>query len=266
MRLSIWKDLAILIAIFALIWLAFSYVSFDFMESDSEDYFSIEKEAELADTMLEYALVEYEIEEDSTMNANLQVISSRLMESLDSSSYDYTFRIVKSEQVNAFATLGGNIFVFTGLIDFVHSPEELALVLAHEIGHVEERHVVDKLVQHLGLSALFAIITGGDPVLVSQISQLLMGAAFDRKKERAADEFAYDLALKCNLNPHRIAQFFIRTLDKKQALLKNLEILMSHPHSTSRVQKAAEVKLPDDFVEIPFEINWVRGSELEIAD
>ncbi len=256
MRVSIWKELIILIAVFVAIWFALSYFSFDFAMGDSENLLSAEKESEIADMMLDMTLSQYDIEEDSAINATVNVITKRLLDQVDSSQYNYTFRVIKNAQVNAFATLGGNIFIFTGLIEFVESPEELAMILAHEIGHVEQRHVVDKLIQQLGMEALFSIITGGDPLILSEVSKLLVTTSFDRKKEKEADDFAFDLALKSKINPHRMAQFFIRTLKKGSSYPEQIEIIMTHPHSNARVKKASEVELPEGFEEEPFEIEW----------
>jgi len=256
MKSSMWKELIILLVAFAAIWLALSYFSFDFGSASTDKMLSSEKESEIADIMLDLTLGQYEIEDDSAVNATIHLITKRLLDQVDSSEYTYTFRVIKNSQVNALATLGGNIFVFSGLLDFVESPEELAMILAHEIGHVEKRHVVNKLIQQLGMETLFSIITGGDPLILSEISKLVVTTSFDRKKEKEADDFAFDLALKSKINPHRMAQFFIRTLKKGSDLPKELEILMTHPHSKSRVKKASEVALPKDFEEELFDINW----------
>lgn len=261
MKLGMWKELIILLCLFGGAWLAFSYFPFDIQGDDSDHYLSSEKETELADLMLEWTLSEFDIEEDSAINAEVNQISQRLIDQLDSSEYDYTIRVVQSGQINAFATLGGNIFVFTGLIDFVDSPEELAVILAHEIGHVEKRHVVDKLVQKLSIEALFSILSGGDQLLFSEVSKLLLSSSFDRSKEKEADEFAYDLALKSGINPHRIAQFFIRTLNSDKEYSEDLEILMTHPHSSSRIKNASEIALPDDFEERPFGFVWKSSDD-----
>jgi len=157
--------------------------------------------------------------------------------------------------------LGGNIFIFSGLFDFVQSPEELSVVLAHEIGHVEHRHVVDKLIQQLGFEVMFSIVTGSDPLLVSEVSKLLVTTSFDRRKEREADDFALALSEKSEINPRRLAQFFLKVDRKQSEVMDKLEIVMTHPHSKSRIKAASDYELSDDFEERPFDLDWEKLRE-----
>ena len=250
----IWKELLILLLVFGLIWAVFTYFTWDW-DSDITSL-SIEKEEELSDYLIDHIFDRYDAVADDYVDSALLIITDRLLESLDSSDYDYKIWVLETSEVNAFATLGGNIFLFSGLFDFVESPEELSAVLAHEIGHVEHRHVIDKLTQQLGLEVLFSILTGGDPILLSEVSKLLVSTSFDRRKEREADEFAMELAKNANINPRRLAQFFLKVSKKQGEITENLEIIMTHPHSNSRIKAASDYELDDDFEEIPFDIDW----------
>ncbi len=251
---KIWKELLILIVAFGIIWGVFVYFSFDW---DTEiTSLSVEKEEKLSDYLIDNIFDRYDEVSNSYVDTAMQVITERLLESLDSSDYDYKIWVLNSSEVNAFATLGGNIFVFSGLFDFVKSPEELSVVLAHEIGHVEHRHVVDKLTQKLGLEVLLSIITGGDPLLLSEVSKLLVSTSFDRRKEREADDFALALSEKSGINPRRLAQFFLKISQKQGDITENLEMIMTHPHSNSRIKAASDYELPDEFEEKPFDLDW----------
>ena len=251
---KIWRDLAIIVAVFLVIWLAATQVDLDFGEPPQ--LITPEREEEMADLILDEIFQEYDFVSDPQVDSAIQMIFGRLRNHMDSSAYSYRVRIIELPHVNAFTTLGGNIFVFTGLLKFVESPEELAIILAHEIGHAEKQHVVDKLVKQLGMEILFSILTGGDPVLVSEITKMIVSSSFDREKEREADEFAMDLALRSKINPHRMGQFFIRSLEKSQAWQHDLEFLLTHPHSKSRIESVLEFEIPEDFEEIPFDLNW----------
>jgi len=73
-----------------------------------------------------------------------------------------TIDVVRERQINAFALPGNHIFVFSGLIERAKTPDEVAGVLAHEIGHLELRHPTRGLVQQLGLSAVISMMFGGN--------------------------------------------------------------------------------------------------------
>ncbi|MEQ8303479.1 MAG: M48 family metallopeptidase [Cyclobacteriaceae bacterium] len=252
MKLRILRDLFVLVALFGVIWILFIYNP---LWVDGKDLrMSYEKEAELAEYLEKISFDKFKEVEDTIVVDAINKITDRLLSTLDTSKYDYDFKVITNEEKNAFATLNGNVYIFSGIIKFVESPEELAMILAHEIGHVEKRHVVDKITQKLGIEALFAILNGGDPVLLSEVSKLLVSTSFDRKKEAEADDFAYKLALNSKLNPRRLAQFFIRVLGEGNQT--DLIILNTHPHSSKRVQSASEVELPAGFEEVEFDINW----------
>ena len=253
---KIWKELLIIVLAFGALWAVFVYFSFDW---DTEiTTLSVEKEEKLSDYLIENMFDRYDEAGNSYVDSAMLVITGRLLESLDGSDYDYKIWVLKTSEVNAFATLGGNIFVFSGLFDFVESPEELAVVLAHEIGHVEHRHVVDKLIQQLGLEVLFSIITGGDPILLSEVSKLLVSSSFDRRKEQEADDFALELSEKSGINPRRLAQFFLKLNQSQGSGAEALEIIMTHPHSNSRIKAASDYELPEKFEEKLFDLDWEK--------
>ena len=94
--------------------------------------------------------VKSEIDENYTYSTNPKYterigrIFSKLLASMDNPKFDYTYHIVDSEEINAF-TAGGQIFVFTGIIDFASSDDEIANILGHEIYHNELGHIGNQL-------------------------------------------------------------------------------------------------------------------------
>lgn len=111
---------------------------------------------------------------------------------------------------NAFALPGGRVYVFRGLIARARSADELAGVLAHEIGHVKHRHGLQAVVQAGGLGLLlgtvFGDFAGGTAIILA--SRTLIQSAFSREAEREADLFAVDLMLKAGGDPMGLARFF----------------------------------------------------------
>ncbi|MEP2024602.1 MAG: M48 family metallopeptidase [Reichenbachiella sp.] len=260
MRSGALRELGILIAIFAMIWAGFSYYNYDRIENPFT--ISLEKEAKLSDFMNKHLMTDFEFIHNQSLDSTIQIITDRLLSNLDSAQYEYKFHIINESEANAFTTLDGNIYIFSGLINEVTSAEELALILAHEIGHAEHKHVVDKLIKTIGIEALFSIMTGGDPVLISEISKLTMSTSFDRLNEEEADDFALELAFDSQINPRRLAQFFIKMKSKNQSIIQEkLEFISTHPMSNDRIKKSSDFELSDDFEEVPIPLDWevVKG-------
>lgn len=160
--------------------------------------------------------------------------------------------------MNAFTIPGGNIYVFKGLISFCDSPEQLAAVLAHEMGHVEKRHTVDRLVREFGLSILFSIMTGGDSVLLSDVYQTLISTGFSRSQEKEADQFALELLEDANISPKSIASFFRKLNRENLAYNEKIELIMTHPHNNARIKASLAYEVDVDFKEIPLDLNWEK--------
>ena len=110
------------------------------------------------------------------------------------------------------------------------------LVLAHEMGHVEKRHTVDRLVREFGLSILFSIMTGGDSVLLSDVYQTLISTGFSRSQEKEADQFALELLEDANISPKSIASFFRKLNRENLAYNEKIELIMTHPHNKARIK------------------------------
>ncbi|WP_462250300.1 M48 family metallopeptidase [Ekhidna sp.] len=253
--MKIWRELIILILIFGLIWLAFTWRPLSIPGAELK--LSKEREKDLAGLIMDDLQAQYEFYDDSIVSQILEPLTSRLLDSLPEPKYEYKFHLIDdSNEINAFATLDGNIYVFSGLIKFVDNPEQLAGILAHEIGHHENGDLVDRLMKELGLSVLAAVLTGGDAVMISEISKLLLSSGFDRKQEREADEFAYELMAKSSINPARLAHFFTKLKTEEKSYPDDLEIIMTHPNSKNRIEGALSYPLPKNFEEREFDLSW----------
>ncbi|MEP0984266.1 M48 family metallopeptidase [Ekhidna sp.] len=253
--MKIWRELLILVIIFGLIWLAFTWRPLTLPDSDLR--LSKEREKDLADLIKEDLEDAYEFYPDSVVNAVLKPITDRLVDSMAEKKYEYKFHVIdNSSEINAFATIDGNIYVFSGLLKFVDNPEQLAGILSHEIGHHENGDLIDRLMKELGLSVLVAVLTGGDAVMISEISKMLISTGFDRKQEREADEFAYKLMVKAKLNPARLAHFFTKLKAEEKSYPDDLEIIMTHPNSKNRIEGALSYDLPEGFEEQEYELDW----------
>lgn len=250
---KIYKELLILLVAFGAIWAIIAYLKIAPKAPDTS--VSIETEEQLAEVITKSVLVQYPQIENPTVDSAVWLISNRLENAIESTPYEYTFHVIENEQVNAFATLGGHIFIHSGLILKMESAEELAAVLAHEMGHVEKRHVVNKLVKELGITLIFSVITGNDPILLSEILESLISTAFDRNQESEADQFGLDLLEKAHIQPLAMAHAF-RKLKNESSGSYIPDVISTHPNINARIQASVNYKVEDSFQSEPLEIDW----------
>ena len=145
--------------------------------------------------------------------------------------FPYKVAIVDQEVENAFATPGGFVYVYTGLVRRLNRESELAGVLAHEIAHAAERHSTDQLTKQYGLSTLVSLLTGGDPGLLTQVAGSLLSLRFSRGDEAEADARSVDYLCNTRFAANGAAGFF-QTIGGAGS---PPEFLSSHPNPENRV-------------------------------
>lgn len=122
--------------------------------------------------------------------------------------------------VNAFAVNGGHIIVTSKLIQQMQAPEELAGVLAHEIGHVAHRHPEAQTVRVAGLEILAGLMSGkGNGGLANNVALLAAVLRQSRAAESEADAYAQDMLDNAAIDPEGLRTFFIKLKKIEDALL-----------------------------------------------
>jgi predicted Zn-dependent protease len=246
------RDLGVILIVALIIWAGFTYFS---TTTEKQDLVSIQQEADIADFFNKQIFREFDSVDVELTDSVMNVIFERLSKGMDTVSYDYDIYVLKSDQVNAFTAFHGQLFVFTGLIEQTESAEELAAVLAHELAHAENRHVIKNLIKEIGLNSLILIISGGDPVVMQEITKMVVSSGFSRNMEREADEYAIQYLRKANINPNRLTQFFLKLKQKNRELPDGFEWISSHPALKERIQFVTE-NAGDSIVEIPIDLDW----------
>jgi beta-barrel assembly-enhancing protease len=146
-----------------------------------------------------------------------------------------TVTVVNAKMINAFAAPGGQIVVFRGLIDFVHNPEELAGVMAHEIGHLIHLHPTKGLIRHIGLTGtLDLLLAGGGQGIMGTATGLMLRSAYSRDAEREADDAALQILQRANIQTSGVISVFKRFSTELPELPKSLKLFSSHPLSKDR--------------------------------
>jgi beta-barrel assembly-enhancing protease len=184
------------------------------------------------------------IVQDATIHRYVNDLGNRIARGADPRGIQYTFYVVNSNQVNAFAVPGGFIYVNRGLIDRTDNLSELAGVLGHEIGHVVARHGIDQMqrMQNAEMAVNLAyILLGRQPGAVEQVGlQVGAGAYFarhSREAENEADALAVRYLAQAGINPEGIPTFFAKLLDDQQRQPARVEQwFMTHPLAQDRLE------------------------------
>ncbi len=253
------RQLIVLLAIFISAWLIFSYLSENYLDSkETKTIISVDNEEKLASAIHSIILSEYDTLNLPNTNIALDSILLRLQKGIDSARYNYSFTVINSNQLNAFATLGGRIYIFKGLIEQSDNAEMLASVLAHEIGHIEHHDFENRLIKNMAISTVIAVATGGNESLISELSKSLISSSYDRQQEAQADVFALNLLEKVNIDPASLGVFFIK-INRINKSNIDLEYFQSHPNTDSRIQEVVDYHTDEDFYEIKFDsLQWIN--------
>lgn len=160
---------------------------------------------------------------DAELQRYIDVLGDSIAHVTSRADLDWHFSIVNTDVVNAFALPGGYIYVNRGIIEHADKMDELAGVMAHEIGHVVKRHSVKQMQQAQGANVGVTLACVLTRVCESQAAQAainvggtLVFAKFSREDEAQADEEGFSYLVKAGISPQGMVSFFQKLLDMEQ--------------------------------------------------
>lgn len=157
--------------------------------------------------------------------------------------------VVRRPEANALALPGGQIYVFSGLIEKADTADEVAGVIAHEIGHVAQRDGTQAVLQGAGLSFLFGMLlgdfVGGGAVVIA--AKTVLQSSYSREAESSADRYGAELMKKAGGNVHALATMLSKL---GGATEPGMKILLDHPETKARI--AAINRIAADGATVPF--------------
>lgn len=148
--------------------------------------------------------------------------------------------VMRAAVPNAFALPDDSIVITDQLIAFAESPDELAGVIAHELGHVEGRHVMTTLIQRLGAGIFFDVVFGGAGFgqAFAIGSSSIASMSFSREYETDADARGLDMMERAHIDPHATAALFERIAAAFPGDDQIPPLLRSHPAHADRAAAA----------------------------
>lgn len=152
-------------------------------------------------------------------------------------------KVVRRTEANAIALPGGHIYVFEGMINKSERADELAGVIAHEIGHVAHRDGTRSILQAAGVSFLFGMLlgdfVGGTAVVIG--ARAVLQSSYSREVESAADRYGVALMGRAGGDPRALGTVLTRIAG---AIHPGMEILSDHPDTARRVSVINELAAP----------------------
>jgi predicted Zn-dependent protease len=188
---------------------------------------------------------EYGLVKDTKSGARLNSIGKKVAKKSGRPHLPYTFKILKTDDVNALTFPGGAIYVTEGLMKAYENDSQLANVLGHEMGHVCARHIIKKVEAQIGYSMLYTLLLRGaerDMQNLANLSFNLLSLGYSRQDEFQADELGIKYAYKAGYDPYGMADF-LKVLKKNHKTNQtHIDVFFStHPAVDDRIEKAEEI-------------------------
>lgn len=215
---------------------------------NSED---VSAEIQFGRTVAARLLAHYPLLDDVRLTKYVNLVGHAVARNASRQEIDFHFGILDSPSVNAFAVPGGYLFITKGALDLAQDESELAAILAHEIVHVTERHIVKALnirssetQTGAGLARLIGGVSDPARVAFSQAAdkavEILLKEGIDKKSELEADRMAVMLTAMSGYDGGALARYFSRVKEHKNS---DVAISATHPPFDARISALAEMQL-----------------------
>ena len=192
--------------------------------------------------------------EDPLIDDYIHALGYRLVALSERPEQEFTFFVVRSDEINAFAAPGGYVGINVGLMHTAESESEVAAVLAHEVAHVTQRHLVrayesmQKATLPIALAMIGAVLAsrnasgdGAEAAVIGGMGLLQQQAInFTRHNEYEADRIGIFTLAKAGFDPEAMAGFFARMgrATRSNSSIEVPEFLRTHPVTAARITEA----------------------------
>lgn len=207
-------------------------------------FISTAEEVSMGQSIHQQLLTRYALAQDKEAAERIEEIGQRLAQVSDRQDYAYHFFLVESEELNAFTIPGGNIYFFTGLLEHMDTDDQIASVLAHEIGHCSAKHTVKKYQAALGYSLIGSLVLSGMESASQQVAQMssdvvmnLVFSAYGRRDEFEADRLGLKYMVLADYDTQGMIETFEILKQESRDAGPSL-ILRSHPYLEDRIKEA----------------------------
>ncbi len=215
--------------------------------SSASAMMSIQKERELGHRLLRMVKSQVTLIQDPEIVGYVTDVGHKVLDHVKGKFFHYRFFVIKDDTLNAFAMPGGLVFVHTGLLETIDTEDELLCVLAHEMGHVQGRHIARRIEQAKRLNIATAAIAvagfflgkgGGGSAALAASGALNASIAlkYSREDEEEADRRAYQWICKAGYDPRGLI-YVLKKMQRYRWLGTDTipSYLATHPVTSERM-------------------------------
>lgn len=198
--------------------------------------FSDEEEKQLGADVSAKLREKYGVVQDRAVHKYVTLVGSLVASASSRPNLPWTFVVLDTEGVNAFAAPGGFIHITRGALALIQNEAELANVLAHEVTHVTAKHTI-RAIQKAKVQGAAAASTRKALLeqAANRVYEITLENSFDRGDEMDADKTAVVLASKVGYAPNGLGAFLTRLADRNKALTERSGMFASHPETKARL-------------------------------
>jgi predicted Zn-dependent protease len=197
---------------------------------------STDKEIEIGRGIAATIAGRYPVSPDTALTAYVNLVGLAVAGEAPRPDIAYRFAVLETPDVNAFAAPGGYIFITRGSLDLIETEAELAGVLAHEVGHVNRRHVIEQIRKADVMREVRdqTGITGGQLDRVVGTGSNVLFTGLSRDDESEADSLGVEYAASAGYDPGGLASF-VTKLDRHASEGPLAELMSTHPRPAERL-------------------------------
>ncbi|MFA4933944.1 MAG: Maf and M48 domain-containing protein [Candidatus Omnitrophota bacterium] len=230
-------------------------------KQEEKYYYSTDKEVRMGQSINRQVEKALKFSDDPLQKKRVEDIGKKIAAVSDRKEIDYYFQVLEDDTVNAISLPGGYIYVNSGLLDKVSNDDELACVLAHEVGHIVARHSIKKLQAMQSYSVLRLLVAVAPAPQTAEVGsaadaafmQFLLG--YSREDELLADQLGARYARLAGYDPRGMITFLLKLQDMHRRMpIAERSYYRTHPYVPDRIrvvkQEIGEVIDFSDYINI----------------
>jgi beta-barrel assembly-enhancing protease len=206
--------------------------------------FTEAEEIELGQKVSDEMRKQYGVVQDPAVHRYVALVGTVLVSNSTRPNLPWTFIVLDTDAVNAFAAPGGFVHITKGALAMLSNEAELAGLLGHELIHVTEKHTIGELKKSAATSlAVDASGKGGSKITDAVVGNMrdVLFKGFGRKEEMESDVKGLALANKAGYSPGGLAAFLQKIADRNKGQTKKAGLFASHPQITERIKELGEI-------------------------